>query len=136
MPGGQVTEQSAKEARFRLRAELKNEGGLAPHGRRPPSLQMLGLLNGKLQEVFGGDHGKRISLLRWVWGIEQSSKELTFSQVKVMLDWLIDKEASYRAERVLDGAGVNIYVVRAAAWTACHAIIAAYCEERGQMRLL
>ncbi len=130
-----MTEESAREARFRLQAELKNEGGFTPHGRRPPTSQMLGLLNGKLQEVFEGDDSKRISLLCWVWGIEESSKELTFSQVKVMLDWLIDKEASYRAERTQDGAGVNIYVVSAKAWKECHAIIAAYCEEKGQIRL-
>jgi len=92
---------------------------------------MLGLLNGKLQEVFQGDHHKRISLLRWLWGIEESSKELTFGQVKATLDWLIDHEASRREIR--EG---GTYVVSAKAESACHGIIATYCEEKGQMRLL
>lgn len=130
-----MTEESAREIRFQLQAAYKNAGGFTPYGQRPPSSQMLGLMNGKLQEVFEGDDSQRISLLRWIWGIEKSSKELTFVQVKVMLDWLIDKEASYRAERTQGGVGVNIYVVSAEAWTACHAIIAAYCEEKGQIRL-
>jgi len=92
---------------------------------------MLGLLNGKLEEVFSGDDHKRISLLRWLWEIEESSKELTFGQAKTMLDWLIDPELSQRSFQ--EGGG---YMVSAEAKSACHAIIATYCEERGQMRLL
>lgn len=124
------------ETRRQLHLSHDNGGGLTERGQGPPSPQMLGLLNGKLQEIFQKDDHKRISLLRWLWGIKESSKELTFGQVKATLDWLIDQEASYRAVRVRDGAFVDIYVVSAQAWSACHAIITTYCEERGQMELL
>jgi len=96
---------------------------------------MLGLLNGKLEEVFQGDHNKRISLLRWLWDIEESSKELTHGQVKATLDWLIDQEATRRSFQAYFPEGSR-YVVSAEAEKACHAIIAMYCEEKGQMRLL
>lgn len=118
------------QIRRQLHLAHDNGGGLTARGKGPPSLQMLGLLNGKLQEVFGGDDAKRISLLRWLWDVE-SSKALTFGQVKATLDWLIDHEASRREIR--EG---GTYVVSAEADSACHAIIAAYCQERGQMRLL
>lgn len=124
------------EIRRQLHLAHDNGGGLTEKGQGSPTPAMLGLLNGKLQEIFAGDDNKRISLLRWLWGIEQSSKELTFGQVKATLDWLIDQEASYKAVRVRDGAFVDIYVVSAQAWSACHAIITTYCEERGQMPLL
>lgn len=123
--------ESPEQMRYQLRLSHDNGGGLTARGLGPPSPAMLGLLNGKLQEVFGGDAHKRISLLRWLWDIEESSKELTFGQVKATLDWLIDQEASRRSMQ--DGGS---YVASEEAEKACHAIIAAYCEERGQMRLL
>lgn len=122
--------RSPRDVRFQLRLAHDNGGGLTARGKAPPTPQMLGLLNGKLQEIFEGDAGQRISLLRWLWGIEGSSKELTFGQVKVTLDWLIDKEAS---QREMSYGGT--YVVSERASKECHAIIAHYCEEKGQMRL-
>lgn len=123
------------ELRRQLHLAHENGGGLTPMGQRRPSPRMLGLLNGKLQEVFQGDDGQRISLLRWLWGIEESSKELTHGQVKVTLDWLIDQEATRRSFQAYFPEGTR-YVVSAEAESACHAIIAMYCEEKGQMRLL
>lgn len=122
------------EIRRQLHLDHDNGGGLTARGLGRPSPQMLGLLNGKLQEVFGGDDGQRISLLRWLWGIEESSKELTFGQVKTTLDWLIDQEATQRSLQPYFPEGTR-YVVSAEAEKACHAIIATYCEEKGQMRL-
>ncbi len=130
-----MTEETMKCVRFQLQAALKNAGGFTAHGRRPPSEKMLGLMNGKLQEIFDGDTAKRISLLRWLWGIEDSSKEMNFTQVKAMLDWLIDEDATYAASHT-DNREKTVYVVKASTWTACHEIIALYCEERGQQRLL
>jgi len=123
------------EVRRQLHLDHDNGGGLTARGLGPPSRQMLGLLNGKLEEVFQGDHNKRISLLRWFWDIEESSKELTFGQVKATLDWLIDQEATRRSFQAHFPEGTR-YVVRAEAESACHAIITTYCEEKGQMRLL
>lgn len=118
---------SPEEIRGQLRSAHDSGGGLTEKGRGKPSPQMLGLLNGKLQEIFAGDDAQRISLLRWLWGVE-SSKELTHGQVKVMLDWLIDPDIPW--------AQNEAYVLSPTAKSTCHAIIAAYCEERGQMRLL
>lgn len=119
-----------EEIRRELRLCHDNGGGLTAKGQGPPTPAMLGLLNGKLQEVFHGDEHKRISLLRWLWGIELSSKELTHGQVKATLDWLIDQEASRRS--LQEGGS---YVTSEEAEKACHAIISTYCLERGQMRL-
>lgn len=91
---------------------------------------MLGLLNGKLNEIFEGDDGQRISLLRWLWGVKDSSKELTFAQVQTTLDWLIDAEATRWSRKESGG-----YIISAEAENTCHAIIDVYCEEKGQMRL-
>lgn len=119
------------EIRRQLRLSHDNGGGLTERGQGPPTPGMLGLLNGKLQEVFQGDNNKRISLLWWLWGIEQSSKELTLGQVKATLDWLIDQETSRRS---LQEGGP--YVTSEEAEKTCHAIIATYCLERGQIGLL
>jgi len=130
-----MTEETMREVRFQLQVDYQNGGGFTSYGQRQPSAQMLGLMNGKLQEVFDGDSAKRISLLRWLWDIEDSSKELDYTQVRVMLDWLIDEDASYRASHA-DGREKNVYVVKKSTWGACYEIIAIYCEERGQGRLL
>jgi len=54
--------------------------------------KMIGLMNGKLAEVWAGDKGAdthRVTFLRFIWDVE-SSKELTDTQLAVMLDWLVD----------------------------------------------
>jgi len=127
--------ETPSEIRRQLHLTHDNSGGQTAMGQGRPSPQMLGLLNGKLEEVFQGDHNKRISLLRWLWDIEESSKELTHGQVKATLDWLIDQEATRRSFQAYFPEGSR-YVVSAEAEKACHAIIAMYCEEKGQMRLL
>jgi len=113
--------------RYQLHLNNRNGGGLTKKGLGPPTPAMLGLLNGKLQEIFAGDDDKRISLLHWLWRIEKSSKELTFGQVKATLDWLIDQDIPW--------ARHETYVTSEEAEKACHAIIALYCREKGQMKL-
>lgn len=53
----------------------------------PPTIKQLGLLNGLLNDILGGDK-ERHTWLKWTFNVE-SSKELTGGQVVFMLDKLV-----------------------------------------------
>lgn len=74
-----------KEAMHKKANRSENDG--------PASQKMIGLLAGKLEQAIGGDDptGLRHKVLAWLWDGTRSTRELSGSQVRVMLDWLLDR---------------------------------------------
>ncbi len=66
----------------------------------------IGLVSSKLEECFAPDKDaklKRLTVLRYLWNVE-SAKDLTFSQAKSTLDWLLSGETDSSGDHPLHPA--------------------------------
>ena len=79
---GHSVRPAAPEA---VKERLTQKAGQFSHY-RPPSKKQLGLMNGMLSKIFGGDQERR-TWLGWVFNVSSSS-EMTGGQVSAVLDWL------------------------------------------------